>query len=210
MSCPRETDIGAYVLNALEPAERQRVTAHLSDCTACTRTLVELGTLPTLLAAVPSAGVLLADPEPSELAFERLRCSLVSAEEPRRRTRWLLAVTAAALVVVGALGTGVVMSLHRSEPTTVEASSGSVHARVTIRAEGTGSAVTLTMNGMRQGDTCWLVAVGRDGERHRTPSWSVDYDGDLSWKGQITLAPDQLSLLEVVAGDGRTIVTLPA
>jgi hypothetical protein len=54
------------------------------------------------------------------------------------------------------------------------------------------------------------VAVGRDGERARTASWTVDDDGDLHWSGTVALARDQLVRLEVAAAGGRTIVALPA
>ena len=50
MSCHREADVAAYVLDALEPEERASVAAHLRECAVCTRTLTELGTLPALLA----------------------------------------------------------------------------------------------------------------------------------------------------------------
>ena len=32
MTCPHEIEIGAYVIDALEPAERMRVAHHLAGC----------------------------------------------------------------------------------------------------------------------------------------------------------------------------------
>jgi hypothetical protein len=92
----------------------------------------------------------------------------------------------------------------------VQASSNDVHAAATIAASGSGSKITLTMAGVPHGTICWLVAVGRDGERDRTPSWTVDYDGGVKWTGTVALTPDQLSRLDVVTGDGRTVVSLSA
>ncbi len=210
MTCPRETDLGAYVLDALEPEERVGVAAHLSECIACSRTLTELGTLPPLLATVTPGDLHQEEAVPTDLAFHRLRRSAVPARPPRRRSRWLLAVAAAAVVGVGGVGTAVVMNPAASGPTTVQVSANGVHAAARIVAEGSGSRITLTMGGVPDGATCWLVAVGRDGERDRTPSWTVDYDGDVTWTGTVALTPDQLSRLDVVTGDGRTIVSLPA
>jgi hypothetical protein len=212
VSCPREVDVGAYVLDALEPEERLRVAEHLRCCTACSRTLAELGTLAPLLAAVPPGDVPGEAPAPSELAFQRLRRSAVGVRAPRRRNRRLLAVAAAAVLVTGGLGVGAGMAMTSRPPgpTTVQASSGSVHAWATITARGTGSGITLSLDGLPRGTTCWLVAVGRDGERARTASWTVDDDGDLHWSGTVALARDQLVRLEVAAAGGRTIVALPA
>jgi Putative zinc-finger len=209
MSCPHETDVGTYVLGVLEPEERARVAAHLRGCPVCSRTLTELAPLPPLLAAVrPGDLQQEAPPVPSELAFQRLRRAALPGRPPRRRNRWLLAA-AAAVVVAGGVGTGVAITSGAPGPTTVQAGAGAVHARATIAAEGTGSGITLTMDGLPRGATCSLVAVGRNGERDRTRSWTVDYDGDLHWTGTVALAPDELDRLEVVTDDGRTLVTLP-
>lgn len=210
MSCPHEADVGAYVLDALEPEERAGVAAHLSECTTCTRTLTELGTLPPLLATVRAGDLHREDAVPTDLAFQRLRRQAVRPRPPRRRNRWLLAAAAAVVVGVGGVGTTVVMSSRAPEPTTVQASANGVHAAARIVAEGSGSRITLTMGGVPDGATCWLVAVGRDGERDRSPSWVVDYGGDVTWSGTVALTPDQLDHLDVVTGDGRTIVSLPA
>jgi Putative zinc-finger len=210
VSCPREADVGAYVLDALEPEERAGVAAHLSECTVCTRTLTELGTLPPLLTTVTPEDMHHEEPVPTDLAFHRLRRSAVGPAR-RRRHPWLLAVAAAGVVAAGGVGTGVaVMTSASPAPTTVAASSADVHAWATIKAAGAGSRITLTMNGVPHGATCWLVAVGRDGERDRTPSWVAGYEGDVAWSGTVALTPDQLSHLDVVTGDGRTIVSLPA
>lgn len=210
MTCPREADVGAYVLDALEPEERAGVAAHLTECTTCTRTLTELGTLPPLLATVTPQDLHPGEALPSDLAFHRLRRSAVGAPARRRRHPWLLAMAAAGVVVAGGVGAGVAVTTSASPaPTTVQASSADVHAWATIKAAGAGSRITLTMKGVPPGATCWLVAVGRDGERDRTPSWVVDYEGDVAWSGTVALTPDQLSRLDVVTGDGRTIVSLP-
>jgi hypothetical protein len=210
MTCPREVDVGAYVLDALEPQERLRVAAHLRECPGCSRTLAELGTLPPLLAAAPPPDLHVEDEVPSELAYQRLRRSAIGARPPQRRNRWLLAVAATVVLLGGGVATGVAVTSGSPAPTTVQASSGSVHAKATITAHGSGSSIRLTMDGVPSGETCWLVAVGRDGERDSTRSWTVGYDGDVSWTGTVALSPDQLSRLEVVADDGRTLVTLPA
>ena len=53
VTCPVTTELGAYVLGALEPAERRQVEGHLGDCPACAAELAELEPLPALLDRVP-------------------------------------------------------------------------------------------------------------------------------------------------------------
>lgn len=211
MSCPREVDVGAYLLDALEPDDRLGTAAHLRGCPVCSRTLDELSGLPPLLAAVRPGDERAEDPVPSEVSFQRLRRSAVPVRPVGLRHRKLLAGAVAAVVVVGGgIGAGAVLSWGPAEPATMQGSAGDVHAWATVAAEGDRSSVSLTMEGLPRGTTCWLVAVARDGERHRTRSWTTGREGELSWNGTIALAPEQLARLEVVGGDGRTLVTLPA
>lgn len=214
MTCPHEVDVGAYVLDALEPEERSRMRGHLADCPVCAAGLRDLEGLPAWLAQVPPPAALPEDPVPSELAFRRLHRSatavgaLTVARRPQRRR--FLAV-AAAVVAVGAAGvTGAVVATSGGGPTTVTASAGSVHATASIEPRGSGSSITLTLDGVPTGEQCRLVAVGKNGERDSTRSWTVGYEGKVSWRGTVGLAPDQLTRLAVVTGDGRTLVTLPA
>ena len=56
MTCPdAASDLGAYVLGALEPGERRRVEEHLRSCPACAAELAEFAALPGLLNRVRPA-----------------------------------------------------------------------------------------------------------------------------------------------------------
>src|SRR5262249_53331665 len=55
MTCPMMMSLGVYVLGAADPAERQRLEAHLPGCQACRAELIRLAPLPGLLAAIPQA-----------------------------------------------------------------------------------------------------------------------------------------------------------
>ena len=213
MTCPRDIDVGAYVLDALEPEERSRMRGHLADCPICAASLRELEPLPGWLALVPPPTGLPEDPVPSELAFRRLHRSATAAgalPATRRPQRRRFLAVAAAAVAVGAAGlTGVVVATSGGGPTTVAASAGPVHATASIAQEGSGSSITLTLRGVPTGEECRLVAVGKNGERDSTRSWTVGYTGDVSWRGTVALRPDQLDRLAVVTDDGRTLVALP-
>jgi predicted anti-sigma-YlaC factor YlaD len=49
--------LGVYVLGAVEPAERARISEHLACCEACRDEFVRLAALPGLLQRVPAAEV---------------------------------------------------------------------------------------------------------------------------------------------------------
>jgi len=52
MNCAHTTNLGAYVLGSLEPAERAAVDEHLLSCPTCAAELADLTGLPALLAGV--------------------------------------------------------------------------------------------------------------------------------------------------------------
>jgi hypothetical protein len=64
-------ELGAYVLDGLEPAERAAFERHLAGCADCRAELVELEVLPPLLGRVPLTAIL-ADPELGGLLEEDL------------------------------------------------------------------------------------------------------------------------------------------
>ena len=51
-------ELGVYVLGAIAPADRARVSRHLASCPGCREELAGLAGLPALLRAVPAATAL--------------------------------------------------------------------------------------------------------------------------------------------------------
>ena len=96
-------DLGGYVLDALEPAEREAVAAHLATCPACARRHAELAGLPQLVATAEGLEI----PPPPPQVEERL-LDTVARERPRprrrrrRRLRFTRGVALAAGAVLGA------------------------------------------------------------------------------------------------------------
>jgi hypothetical protein len=116
------TDIGAYVLDALEPAEAEAVREHLARCSECAAEHAELAGLPALLSLAEH----MEDAPPLTPAVEERVLDAVAREAPRsrRRRRWRLrlpvgrplmalaataavaAATVLAIVVIGGGGSG--------------------------------------------------------------------------------------------------------
>lgn len=226
MRCEQELAVGAYLLDALEPEEQLRMREHVAVCPVCGQSARELGGVSRLLAGLDIDGtappdVAAPDPAPSELAYHRLRSAAavrpaappVDTARSAGRRRWrLLAVAAAAAVVLGGGAAGVVALTGGTPaaPATVSARADGVTAHARITAAGSGSLITLTLDGVPLGERCRLVAVGRDGERSQTREWSISRPGALTWTDTVSVAPGDLDHLEVVTADGRTLLTLPA
>lgn len=78
--CAESVALGAYLLGALSPAERQRMERHIADCPVCRAEIVQLAPLPGLLRHTPfeelpdaaaAAGALHTPPRPVEAAPPR-------------------------------------------------------------------------------------------------------------------------------------------
>jgi hypothetical protein len=104
----------AYVLGALDPAQRREFEEHLGSCPACQAAVAELAGMPGLLAQVPPGEVLAMDhpgmedlPAPPASLMPVLPADEGSGTFSARlaRRRWLaMAAVAAAALLIGGLG----------------------------------------------------------------------------------------------------------
>jgi predicted anti-sigma-YlaC factor YlaD len=197
VTCPdTATDLGAYVLGALEPADRRRVEEHLERCPSCAAELAELAGLPAFLDRVDPADLTPAAVAPSPELFARMSAA---ATPPRRvRIRALVLVAAAVLAV---LGLGVTVWVTGSPDQTVTASAGAVRAEVTVSPVENGSALHVTVAGMHPHETCRLVAVERDGTRHAAGQWPASAAGDGTWRSWTDVDRAHLAAV-ILVGDG--------
>jgi anti-sigma factor RsiW len=197
VTCPdAATDLGAYVLGALEPGERRRVEEHLERCPSCAAELAEFAALPELLDRVDLADLTPAAVAPSPELFARM--SAAATPPSRARTRALVLVAAAILAV---LGVGVTVWATGSADQTVTASAGAVRAEVTVTPVDDGSAVEVTVAGMHPHETCRLVAVDRDGTRHPAGEWPASAAGGGTWRGWTDVDRADLAAV-ILVGDG--------
>lgn len=220
MTCAHEIEVGAYVLDALEPDERMRVRAHLTTCPECRATLREIEGLPPLMAQVPApdARPRVAAEAPGELAFRRFQ-HRAAATRPRARSqgpsggrprRWALAAAAAAVVgVAGGIG-GVVATLGPAAPTAVSATSGAIHARAELTASSGGTTIDLALGGVPSGQRCELVAVSRDGRWETASEWRATYTGTAHVVSAVTMKPQDIRRLLIRTPDGRTLLSMPS
>jgi anti-sigma factor RsiW len=195
------TDLGAYVLGALEPGERRRVEEHLERCPSCAAEVAEFAALPALLDRVDLADLTPTSVTPSPELFARM--SAAAAPPARLRVRTAALVAAAVLAV---LGVGVKVWVTGPTAETVTASAGAVQATVTVSSVDKGSALDVTVAGMHPHETCHLVAVGRDGIRHPAGEWPASAAGDGTWRGWADVDRDGLAAVILVGDGGRELV----
>ena len=207
MTCPEAaTDLGAYVLGALDPGERRRVDEHLRNCPACAGELAEFAALPGLLNRVRPGDLSPPAVTPSPGLYARISAAAVPPRRVRTRT-WAL-VAAAVLAVLG-IGAGVAVWLSGSAEQTVTASAGAVRATVTVSSVDDGSALDVTVAGMRPGELCSLVVVDRDGARHPAGSWAASPAGDGTWRGWASVDRADVAAVVLEGDGGRELVRLP-
>lgn len=203
MTCPgAAAGLGAYVLRALEPGERAELEQHLRGCPRCTAELEELRALPGLLSRVRPEELRPVAVAPSPELFERL--SAAAAPPPRLRARTWALVAAAVLALLGA-GIGVLWGTGGGDRT-VTASAGPVRATVTASSLDDGSALVVSVAGMRPGEQCSLVAVDTSGDRHPAGTWPASAAGDGTWRGWADVDRDHLTEVVVEGAGGRELV----
>jgi hypothetical protein len=211
--CEHEISVGAYVLDALEPDEQLLMQQHVHECPVCSAAVQELEGLPRVLAGVPTPGEAPIAPAPSEFAFERFRRSATAVAAPPRRSgrwRWAVASAAAALVIGGAVATGVAVTSTVAVPETVEAVNNGVHVVATYLPARTGTDVTIALDGIPMGQQCELVAVSRSGREDVAGSWTVSSAGTYQWSGWVAMEDEDVATWVVRTADGRPLVSVPA
>ena len=221
--------IGAYLLDALEPAEALEVQTHLVDCAECRKEYLELTEVLPALATLPR------DPAPEEpprpegeppesgtaegdLGLRRALWQLVAEQPPprRRRRRWRpvwLAVVAAAVVLAAVAAGMSVLSEKSPSPSTVRTVTGTnavTGARLTgtLRPDGTGSRIQAELTGGPPGMHCRLEATSGSGGRQRAGEpVQISDGGSATWaNGTVPIPVDQIDVLLVVDGSGNVMV----
>ena len=222
--------LGAYVLGALDPADRSRVDGHLAGCADCRDELASFAALPGLLGRVSRSEIESEPVDPGPQLLERLLSAAAAERRHDRRLRILTSVAAAviALAAIGvSVGFGVTHSGHSTPPAAVPLASqtftatnpqNGVQATITEVKKGWGASVQVSVLGVTAdlaGPSCQLIAVGPDGKTDVAASWSAPVAGytgvsKVNASGSTALASKDITAFKVVGSDGQTLVWVPA
>ncbi|MFJ9776211.1 anti-sigma factor family protein [Kitasatospora sp. NPDC101157] len=229
---PQHEDVGAYVLDVLEPAERAEFEGHLTGCPQCIEQAEQLATVERLLAqycaSVTATGLDPAGPAPMPDGplLDRLVAEIRACRRRGRIRRLALAVAATAMVAAGPAVTAAVLTAQTT-PAAVAvaerfiATDPTTGAKATVGIDGKawGSQVDLQLSGVQGPLTCHLVAVSHSGERQTVTTWSVPADGydrtddrgTLRTTGGAALQPHDIDHFEVrIQGTDALLVAVPA
>jgi anti-sigma factor RsiW len=200
-----ELALGAYVLGALEPAERRQVREHLADCPACAAEVAELEGLPALLDRVRPEDLQAAPVAPSPDLFDRVLAA-AAAEDRRVRHRWLLIAAAVLVLLAGGVGTAV-WAGWGSDPVHT-AASGPVHMSVRALGDTAGTTLDVRVAGLPPRENCRLLVVDDGGRRHAAGEWLATYEGEASFRGWTDVARSDLAAVVLLGTDGGVLVRL--
>jgi len=197
------TDVGAYSMGLLEPADRRAFEDHLAGCAICAAEMAQLSPLAGLLrgidpadiAADPAAPAALAEAAGQAPAAEPSPADVTDllrrrAARQRQRNRWQISLAAAAAVVLigGGVGIGLASAPSRGSPAPAAvAVVGQQHSAVNLSTgvAGTvglvskpwGTQVTMDLSNVSGPLECQLIAVSKSGEQRVVMGWLVPAAG---------------------------------
>jgi hypothetical protein len=211
LDCTEATvSLGAYVVGALDHAERVDLEAHLAHCPMCRDELASLAPLPGLMSRLTVEEAISGPPPIDDAMLERVLAVASSERRVASHRRWL-AVAAAVVVLAGGTTAGVAM--HRSMSAKhwqqVNAQSDGVHMRVDIEPASTGTTLQLWLRGVPSDERCRLIAVADDGTQDIAGSWVATYSGTATIRGTTSINREHLRRLVIRTYDGKTLVSAP-
>jgi hypothetical protein len=227
MRCEHEHEDGAYVLGALQPAERAAYERHLATCSFCREAVADIAVLPGLLGRLdPADFAKLLDPTLSAPPPSRMPDLVTAARASRRRERKktrvrMLSTALAAAVVALVVGVGAVFWMGPGSlrpppagPTVAMKPVGGdvpVTAQLSLTRMSGGTKVNLVCSYHDAGHslephTIWLVAYGPDGETDKLGSWVASPGKEFSMSGVTHFVGANLSRLALVQNDGKTLL----
>lgn len=217
----------AYVLGALAADERLELERHLPGCAACSRAVQELAGLPGLLAQV-SPDVLESEQQVPPVPDTLLPALVQEVRRTQRRRRWTVGLAAAAAVLV-ALGVGTAVVIADSDdPAPTQTTTAPAHEMERVDGQtavwgdlsltpvGWGTRLDLTCGyeaspGSYYGEgapTYSLVVHDRDGGSEHVASWKAMPGETVDVTAATALGADEIASVEVLAADGRPVLSL--
>lgn len=215
--------LGAYVLDALDPAETRQVDEHLATCADCRAEVAELAEMKEFLGEVPPEAFLDGPPEGGDLLLQRTLRQVRDESKPAAKsTRWM-AAAAVAVIAGAALGGGVLIGRQTAPPSAYPVATGSPVPGTKV-ATGAADGVTLAasvqpragwvwvevdLKGMKAGDACELRVIDAAGKSYVAGGWVISPRAAAEggkFSGGALVPIGQVKSVEIVTLDGKTVV----
>jgi anti-sigma-K factor RskA len=205
-------DIGAYVLNSLDPERAAALGAHLDGCPSCR---AEAAELQSVARALPAADPLRTDrPQPPAHLGDQIvrRVAIERRVAARRRWRRLGTALAAAAVIVAALLVGPGL-LRADRPTqwvsAFEKSPAGASATAFLEYFPSGTRVELTAQGLPSEQQYSLWMETDDGERIPGGTFWVPESGEIEVTLTAAIDLKKCAAVGVSNADGDTVMWSP-
>lgn len=205
----------AYVLGALDPAERAAYEEHLATCASCRAEVVDAESVMPFL-QVSEEGDLDRVEEVPPLPDTLLPRLLAAERHERRRRRRLrvgLGAVAAACVLV--LGTVVIASRSGGGPDSrpmAAAQPTSLRATAALEATGSGTRITVRCwdrtGAASAGYAYTLSARSRSGRVTPLGTWRLDDGQPITFTTSSSLTADEIAAIDISDIDGTTLLEL--
>jgi len=160
-------ELGAYILDALEPAEREAVAAHLAGCPSCTAEHARLAALPALLTHAEGLEIPAAPRAIEERLLDRIARERGAGRRRRLRHRgWIPAWGRGRALAVGALA-GMALGVGATALVLREDSSAAPPVSYSVVLSGTGGASARAQLSPGHGGTevhMWVQGLPPGGE----------------------------------------------
>jgi hypothetical protein len=238
MSEHDRSQLGAYVLGALEPDEVRAVDEHLAGCAECRDELAGFEEIKEFLGEVPPEAFLDGPPADGDLLLQRTlrEVRAASAVEPLvevrptapKRSRWLVAAAAVVIIAGAALGGGILIGRQsvdqQATPTpSYTTPAGSKHVTATDAGTGTTMATTVEprtgwswidvkVSGLKAGAECQLLVTDLNGTSYVAGSWVVSAKAaseGSKFGGGVLIPIGQVKSVEIRTVQGQHVVTTP-
>ena len=217
-------ELGVYVLGAISPADRARVSRHLASCPRCRDEVGGLAGLPALLRKVPLADALQLSegrpydpPGPPEPVLDGLLSRVAAV---RRRRRWSLAAAAAVLAAAAAAGWAAQVLHPAAQPHRAAASwwaaaaegfNAATGARATVRytPQPWGTGLEASVSGIPPGTPCQIWAITAKGRQAAGGGWTVTRGDPHAWYLASVPFPAAMLAGFDITTDGEVLVAIP-
>jgi hypothetical protein len=192
ISFGRHADLVGYLLRTLTDAERGEADNHIAECRECSEEIASLGGWTAELDRVSEAVLIDGPPDGGDLLLQRT-LRRVRAESDRSRRRWVTTVAAGVAAVV-LIGSGAVVRVERTGPSSARPAPTTVAASGTRTVSavdaGSGARITVALvpasgwvrvaaavSGVPAGERCRIQVVGRAGQVEQAAGWTVSETG---------------------------------
>ena len=208
--------LGSYVLGSLDRADRAALDAHLPGCPACREELASYAALPALMSRLSIDQVRQPTPTVPPTVLSRALNTVAAARNSTvtqlRRWRRATVLSAAAATIIAVLFGATLLHTQTPSPpegTPLIAAAGvSASGSASLQAKPWGTALTLQLQGLPQGDsfTAWVTAP--NGTRSIAATWTPSPNGHATLTGAANITDTPHATLQIMQGD-TTLLTLP-